>query len=209
MWGYIWSSGRSSGSRSGGDNDPERERRVRSDTARKRGAKRWTNRGLSPPPSFLVRETGEYDHRHGRTPSSAAGSSSSTSGAYSYVGSSSSSGVRLLPVKRQWSEESEESEDVEGELVPVKEEVEELGRRGVVGSEDFVADVDAVAAAIAERSVREEAERRRHDEKIEDLEWRQAVEANHAAKAKDDEWRRICEEQRAVYIDLCSSGEED
>ncbi|KAE8810548.1 CDPK-related protein kinase [Hordeum vulgare] len=63
--------------------------------------------------------------------------------------------------------------------------------RGVVGPEDFVADVDAVAAAIAERSVREETERRRHDEKIEDLEWRQAVEANLAAKAKDDEWWRI------------------
>ncbi|KAE8791204.1 CDPK-related protein kinase [Hordeum vulgare] len=209
MWGRIWSSGRGSGSRSGDGNDPERERRVRSDAATKRGAKRWTNRGLSPLPSFLVRETEEYDHLHGRTPSSAAGSSSSTPGAYSYAGSSSSSDARLLPMKRQWSEEPEETEDVEEELVPVKEEPKELGRRGVVGPEDFVADVDAVAAAIAERSLHEEAERRRHDEKIEDLEWRQAVEANLAAKAKDGEWRRIREEQRAMYIDLCSSGEED
>ncbi|KAE8809033.1 CDPK-related protein kinase [Hordeum vulgare] len=115
-------------------------------------------------------------------------------------------------MKRQWSEEPEEpkgSEDVEEELVPVKEEPEELGRRGVVGPEDFVADVDVVATAIADRSVREEAERRRHDEKIEDLEWRQAVEANLAAKAKDGEWRRIRDEQRAMYIILCSSGEED
>ncbi|KAE8771397.1 CDPK-related protein kinase [Hordeum vulgare] len=105
----------------------------------------------------------EYDRRHGRTPSSTVGSSSAARD-YSYARSSSSSGARLLPVKRQW---SEEPEDVE--FVPVKEEPEELGRRGVVGPEDFVADVDAVAAAIAERSVHEEAERRRHDEKIEDL----------------------------------------
>ncbi|KAE8784928.1 CDPK-related protein kinase [Hordeum vulgare] len=160
MWGSMWSSGRGSGSRSGGGNDPEQERRVRSDSARKRGAKRWTNRGLSPPPSFLVRETEDYDRRHGRTPSS-------TARAYSYAGSSSSSGARLLPVRRQWSEEPDEPKDVE--FVPVKEEPAELGRRGVVGPEDFVADVYAVAAAIAEHSMHEEAERRRYDEKIEDL----------------------------------------
>ncbi|KAE8777254.1 CDPK-related protein kinase [Hordeum vulgare] len=100
MWGRMWSFGRGSGSRSSGGNDPERERRVRSDAARKRGMKRWTNRGLSPPPSFLVRKTEEYDRPHGRTPSSAAGSSSAAR-AYSYAGSSSSSGTRLLPVKRQ------------------------------------------------------------------------------------------------------------
>ncbi|KAE8772713.1 CDPK-related protein kinase [Hordeum vulgare] len=147
----MWSSGRGSGSRSGGGSDPERERRVQSDAARKRGARRWTNRGMSPPASFLVRKTEEYDRRH-----VAAGSS--------YAGSSSSS-ARPLPVKRQWSEEPED-------VVAVKEEPEELGFRGVVGSEDFVADVDAVAAVIAERSLHEEAERRRHDEEIEDLQWR-------------------------------------
>ncbi|KAE8784627.1 CDPK-related protein kinase [Hordeum vulgare] len=132
----MWSSERGSGSRSGGGNGPERERRVRSDAARKRGAKRWTNRGLSSPPSFLIRETEEYDRRHGRAPPSAPGSS--------YAGSSFSSG--LLLVKRQWSEEPED-------VVAVKEEPEELGRRGVVGPEDFVTDVGAVAAAIAERSL--------------------------------------------------------
>ncbi|KAE8784509.1 CDPK-related protein kinase [Hordeum vulgare] len=145
----------------------------------------------------------EYDRRHGRTTSSAAGSSSAAR-AYSYAGSSSSSGAHLLPMSRQW---SEEPEDVE--FVPVKEEPEELGRRGVVGPEDFVADVDAIAAAIAERSVHEEAEHRHYDEKIEDLQWRQAVKANLVAKAKDDKWRRIRKEQRAMYFDLCSSGEED
>ncbi|KAE8792712.1 ABC transporter B family member 25 [Hordeum vulgare] len=188
----MWSSRRGSGSRSDGGSDPKRERRVRSDAARKRGARRWTNRGMSPPASFLVRETEEYDCRHGS--SSVAGSS--------YAGSSSSSGARPLPVKRQWSEEPEE-------VIVVKKEPEELGRRRVIGLEDFVADVDAVEAAIAERSLHDEAERRRHDEEIEDLQLRQAVEANLAAKAKDEEWRRIREEQRTMYIDLCSSGEED
>ncbi|KAE8818464.1 ABC transporter B family member 25 [Hordeum vulgare] len=163
----MWSSGHGSGSRSGGGSDPDRERRVRSNAARKRGARRWTNRGMSPLASFLVREMEEYNRRHGS--SSAAGSS--------YAGSSSSSGARPLPVKRQWSEEPED-------VIAVKEE---LGRRGVVGPEDFVADVDVVASAIAERSLHEEAKRRRHDEEIEDLKCQQAVEANLAAKAKDDE----------------------
>ncbi|KAE8779597.1 CDPK-related protein kinase [Hordeum vulgare] len=140
----MWSSGRGSDDES----DPEREQRVRSDVARKRGARRWTNRGMSPTASFLVRETEEYDRRH-----VAAGSS--------YADSSSSSAC-LLPVKRQWSEEPEDA-------VAVKEEPEELGRRRVVGPEDFVADVDAVAAVIAECSLHEEAEHRRHDEEIEDL----------------------------------------
>ena len=97
-------------------------------------------------------------------------------------------------MKREWSEEPEEPKDFE--FVPVKEEPEELGRRGVVEPEDFVADADAVAASIAERSVREEAERRRHHEELKDLEFRQAVAANLAAKEKDDEWRRIREEQK-------------
>ncbi|KAE8817719.1 CDPK-related protein kinase [Hordeum vulgare] len=157
----MWSSRRSSGSRSGGRSDPERERRVRSDAAWKRGARRWTNRDISPPMSFLIRETEEYDRLHGS----------------SYAGSSSCSGARPLPVKKQWPEEPED-------VVAVKEEPEELGRRRVVGPEDFVADVDAVAAAIAERSLHEEAEHRCHDEEIEDLQLRQAVEANLVASAR-------------------------
>ncbi|KAE8776780.1 CDPK-related protein kinase [Hordeum vulgare] len=174
----MWSSGRGSG----GGSDPERERRVRSDAARKRGARRWTNRNISSPASFRVRETEEYDRRQ--------------------VATGSSSGSPLLAVKRQWSEEPED-------VVAVKEEPEELNRRGVVGPKDFVVDVKAVAATIAERSLHEEAERRRHDEEIEDLQWRQAVEANITAKEKDDEWRRIREEEKAMCIDLGSSDEED
>ncbi|KAE8796714.1 Jasmonate O-methyltransferase [Hordeum vulgare] len=177
----MWSSGRDPG----GGSEPEHKWRVCLDAARKRGSRRWTNRGILPPASFRRSKTEEYDRRR----------------------ASSSSGSGLLPVKREWSEDEEEPEER-----AVKEEPEEpasLGRRGVVGPEDYGADVDAVAAAIAERSVREEAECRCHAEELEDLEWRQAVAANLAAKKKHEEWHRIREEQTAKYIDLCSSGEED
>ena len=204
MWGRMWSSGRGSGSRSGRERDPERERRVRSDGARKRGARKWTNHGMSPPASFNRRETEEYDRRR----------ASFSSARSSYAGSSSSSGAGFLPVKREWSDEEEEEPEPPASFpfAPVKEEPEEpapLGRRGVVGPEDYVADFDAVAAAIAERSVREEEERRRHAEELEALEWRQAVADNVAANEKAEEWRRIRAEQAAKYVDLCSSGEED
>ncbi|KAE8817184.1 CDPK-related protein kinase [Hordeum vulgare] len=203
MWGRMWSSGSGSGNRSDGGSDPEREWRVRSNATRKRGARRWINRGMSPPSSFRRSETEEYDRRR----------TSFSSARCSYAGSSSSSGTGLLLMKREWSEDEEEPEEPdEFDFVPIKEEPEEpasLGRRGVVVPEDYVADVDAVASAIAERSVREEAERRRHAEELEVLEWRQAVVANLAAKEKYDEWRRIREEQRAKYIDLCNSDEED
>ena len=133
----------------GGGRDPERERRVRSDGARKRGARKWTKRDLSPPVSFQRSETEEYDRRR----------ASFSTARSSYAGSS-SSGAGLLPVKREWSEDEEEPEEPdEFALVPVKEEPEEpapLGRRGVVGPEDYVAAVNAIAAAIAERSVRED-----------------------------------------------------
>ncbi|KAE8815178.1 CDPK-related protein kinase [Hordeum vulgare] len=173
----MWSSGRGSGSRSSGGSDPERERRVRSDGARKRGARRWTNRGMSLSASCRRSETEEYDRQR-----------VSSSARCSYPGSSSSSRAGLLPVKREWSEDEEEPEESdEFDFVPVKEEPEEpvpLGRRGVVGPEDYV---DAVAAAITERSVREEVSRRRHAEELEDLEWREAVAANLAAKEKYEE----------------------
>ena len=187
----------SSGCRFGGERDPERERRVRSDGARKRGARKWTNHGMSPPASFNRRETEEYDRRR----------ASFSSARSSYAGSSSSSGAGLLPVKREWSEDEEEPDAFA--FVPVKEEPAPLGCRGVIGPEDYIADVDAVAAAIAERSVREEEERRRHAEELEALEWRQAVADNVATNEKAEEWRRIRAEQAAKYVDLCSSGEED
>ena len=67
----------------------------------RRGARKWTNRGLSPPASFQRSETTEYDHRR----------ASFSSTRSSYVGSSSSSGAGLLPVKREWSEDEEEPEE--------------------------------------------------------------------------------------------------
>ncbi|XBI47249.1 hypothetical protein VPH35_111247 [Triticum aestivum] len=96
----MWSSGRGSGSRSGRERDPERERRVRSNGARKRGVRKWTNRGLSSPASFDHRETVEYDRQH----------ASFSTARSSYAGSSSSYAAGFLPVKRLWSNEEEEPE---------------------------------------------------------------------------------------------------
>ena len=205
MWGRTWSSERGSGSRFGRERDPERERRVRADGAMKCSARRWTNHGMSPPVSFNRRETEEYDCRR----------ASFSSARSSYAGSSSSSGAGFLPVKREWSNDEEEAEEPASfAFVPVKEEPKEpapLGRRRVIGPEDYIADVNAVVAAIAEWSVREEEERqrRRHAEELEALEWQQAVADNVAADEKAQEWRRIRAEQAAKCVDLCSSGEED
>ena len=67
--------------------------------------------------------------------------------------SSSSVAAGFLLVKREWSDEEEEpAPPAPFAFVPVKEEPEEpapLGRRGVVGPEDYVTEFDAVAAAIA------------------------------------------------------------
>ncbi|KAE8770814.1 CDPK-related protein kinase [Hordeum vulgare] len=71
----------------------------------------------------------------------------------------------LLPVEREWADESEDRE-----LVALKQEPEEIARCGVIGPEDFVGDdVNAVATAIVERSLREEAERRRQEKELKDL----------------------------------------
>ncbi|KAE8791172.1 Jasmonate O-methyltransferase [Hordeum vulgare] len=158
---------------------------------------------MLPAVSFQRSETKEYDRRR----------ASFSSARCSYTGSSSASGEGLIPMKREWSEDEEEPEEPdEFDFVPIKEEPEEpapLSRRGVIGPEDYVADVDAIASAIAERSVRQEAKHRRHGEDLEDLEWRQTVAANIAAKEKYEEWHRIRKEHKAKYIDRSSSSEED
>ena len=87
-------------------------------------------------------------------------------------------------------DEEEPEEPDEFDFVPVEEEPEEpapLGRRGVIGPEDYVVDFDAVAVVVVERSVHEEEERRHHAEEFEALEWRQAVADNVAANEKAEE----------------------
>ncbi|KAE8785064.1 ABC transporter B family member 25 [Hordeum vulgare] len=115
------------------------------------------------------------------------------------------SDATLLPVKREWAVEPEDRH-----LVIVKQEPEEIARRGVVGPKDYVGDeVDMVAAAIGEWSLHEEAKRRHHDEELEDLLFKQAGAANLVVKDKDDERWRIREEKREKFIDLVSSHMED
>ena len=70
----MWRGGRSITRRGGGGNrdderkrratsDEERNKRVASDAGRKRGSRKWTNIGLTPPPAFFHREVEEYDRR--------------------------------------------------------------------------------------------------------------------------------------------------
>ncbi|KAE8815331.1 hypothetical protein D1007_07297 [Hordeum vulgare] len=82
----------SSGSRR--NDDPERARRVRSDAARKRAARRYTQWGLTPPSSLLRRETEEYDRARGRLFSDSS----------SFEASSSCSSSSLPLVKRKLEE---------------------------------------------------------------------------------------------------------
>ncbi|KAE8804891.1 hypothetical protein D1007_19132 [Hordeum vulgare] len=95
----------SSGSRR--DYDPERARRVRSDAARKRAARRYTRWGLTPPSSLLRRETEEYDRARGRL---FAGTSS--------IASSSRSSSSVPPVKRELEELPSVKMEPETEAVP-------------------------------------------------------------------------------------------
>ncbi|KAE8793801.1 hypothetical protein D1007_31545 [Hordeum vulgare] len=70
--------------------DPERARCVRSDAARKRAARRYTQWGQTSPPSLLRRETKEYDRVRGRLFSRS-----------SFEAPSSRSCSSLPPVKRE------------------------------------------------------------------------------------------------------------
>ncbi|KAE8811733.1 Alpha-1,4-glucan-protein synthase [Hordeum vulgare] len=114
----------SSGSRR--DDDPERARRVRSDAARKRAARRYTRWGLTPPSSLLRRKTEEYDRACGRLFS---GTSS--------IASSSRSSSSVPPVKRELEELPSVKMEPEAEAVP------ERRAGAVVGPEDFLPPAEA------------------------------------------------------------------
>ncbi|XBI07430.1 hypothetical protein VPH35_135336 [Triticum aestivum] len=102
----------------GSVDDAERRCRARSDAARKRGARRWLNRGSRPPPAFERRELAGFERelarrRHASSGSCAAGSSP--------AGASSS---RLTPVKREPEELGPRAVKLEADAPP---------RRGVIG----------------------------------------------------------------------------
>ncbi|XBJ11436.1 hypothetical protein VPH35_016133 [Triticum aestivum] len=107
---------------SSGD-DAERRRCARSDAARKRGARRWLNRGSRPPPAFERRELVEFERELARRRYASSGSSA--------VGSSSAgaSSSRLTPVKREPEELGQLAVKLEAAVPP---------RRGVIGPEDYL-----------------------------------------------------------------------
>ena len=121
MWRGMWLPGRGVG---GGD-DSKRRRCVVSDGARKRFARRYTNHGLSPPPSLLRHEMEEYDRRQALL---RRGLSFRSTASSSFAGASSSR-TPLTLVKR-------EPEDLL-RLRVAKEPEAESERRGVIGPEDY------------------------------------------------------------------------
>lgn len=185
MWRGMRSAGRSAGS----DDDEERKRCVAADAARKRSARRYTNRGLELPASLLRRETEEYDRRQARL--SGAGSSRTP----------------LPPVKR-------EAEELPP-LRAVKREPEaERPRAGVVGPEDYLppSEADAIEAAILARSAREEeevAQRRRRDEEINEVLYEQGLARAREFDEKMEAWRREADAQDSMFFDLTSDDDDE
>ncbi|KAE8773780.1 putative atp-dependent helicase [Hordeum vulgare] len=123
------------------NDDPERARRVRSDAARKRAARRYTQWGMTQPPSLLRREKEEYDRARDRLFSDSSSEASSSRSS-------------LPPVKRE-----------REELLPVKmePEAEAVPQRpagGVVGPEDFLppTEADSLLPALLARSAWEAKE---------------------------------------------------
>ncbi|KAE8796405.1 Alpha-1,4-glucan-protein synthase [Hordeum vulgare] len=136
------------------NDDPERARCVRSDDARKRAVRRYTQWGQTPPPSLLRRETEEYDRARGRL-----------FYGNSFEASSSRSCSSLPPVKRELEELPSVKMEPEVEAVP------ERRARAVFGPEDFLppAEADSLLPVLLARSAREAEEdqqRRRREEEI-------------------------------------------
>ncbi|KAE8814142.1 Alpha-1,4-glucan-protein synthase [Hordeum vulgare] len=143
------------------NDDLERARRVRSDVAQKRAARRYTQWGMTPPPSLLHCETDEYDCGRGRLFS---GSSCEAS----------SSRSSLPLVKREREELLSVKMELEAEAVPQRP----VG--GVVGPEDFLPSEEAdsllpVLLARSAREAEEDQQRRRREEEIDTVLYEQGV----------------------------------
>ncbi|KAE8781421.1 hypothetical protein D1007_45280 [Hordeum vulgare] len=130
------------------DDDPERARCVRSDIARKRAARRYTQWDRTR----RRRETEEYDRARGRLFSGS-----------SFEASSSRSCSFVPPVKRELEELPSVKMEPEAEAMPERR----VG--AVVGPEDFLPPAEAdsllpVLLARSAREVEEDQQRRRREE---------------------------------------------
>ncbi|KAE8807056.1 putative atp-dependent helicase [Hordeum vulgare] len=179
------------------NDDPERAHCVRSDAARKRAARRYTQWGQAPPPSLLRRETEEYDRARGRLFSG-----------NSFEASSSRSCSSLPPVKRELEELPSVKMEPEAEAVP------ERHAGAVVGPEDFLPPAEAesllpVLLARSARETKEDQQRRRRQEEIDTMLYEQGVASALAFGHKVEEWRREATAQERIYIELSSSDDND
>ncbi|KAE8773499.1 putative atp-dependent helicase [Hordeum vulgare] len=176
------------------NDDPERARRVRSDVARKRAARRYTRWGLTPPSSLLRRETEESDRARGRL--------FSDSG--SIEASSSRSSSSVPPVKRELKELPSVKMEPEAEAVP---------ERPSILAKDFLppAEADSLLPVLLARSAREAEEdqqRRRREEEIDTVLYEQGV-ASAIAFGHKVEWRREATTQKRIYVELSSDENDD
>ncbi|KAE8789961.1 putative atp-dependent helicase [Hordeum vulgare] len=174
---------------------PERARCIRSDAARKRTVRRYTQWGQMAPPSLLCRETEEYDRARGRLFSGS-----------SFEASSSCS--PLPPVKRELQELPSVKTEPEVEVVP------ERRAGAVVGPEDFLppTEADSLLPVLLARSVQEAGEdqqRRRREEEIDTMLYKQGVASALAFGHKVEEWRREATAQERIYIELSSDDDDD
>ncbi|KAE8787297.1 putative atp-dependent helicase [Hordeum vulgare] len=179
------------------NDDPERVRCVRSDTARKRAARRYTQWGQTPPTSLLRRETEEYDRARGRLFSGS-----------SFEASSSRSCSSIPPVKRELEELPSMKMEPEAEAVP------ERRAGAVVGPEDFLPPAEAdsllpLLLAQSAREAKEDKQRRRREEEIDTMLYEQGVASPLAFSHKVEEWRREATAQERIYIELFSDNDDD
>ena len=175
--------------------EAERRRRARSDAARKRGARRWLNRGSRPPSAFDDRELEDFDRELARRRHASSGNWSTGNS------STCASSSRLIPVKRE----------PEEELSPRAVEPDAPPRRGVIGPEDYLppGQEELLERVVLERSAREQEEmeeRIRRELEYERLFLETGLTASQAHASKEADLRVMKAEQAKLYIDLDSDS---
>ena len=178
--------------------EAEHRRRARSDTARKRGARRWLNQGARPPPAFDRRELDEFELERARRRRASSGNWSAGSSSGHWSAGSSSAGAsssRLIPVKR-------EPEEAVPDAPP---------HRGVIRPEDYLppGQEELLERVVLERSARDQEEM---EERIRrELEYERffldlGLAASQAHASKEADLRVMKEEQAKLFVDLDSDS---
>ncbi|KAM3276919.1 hypothetical protein ACQJBY_044998 [Aegilops geniculata] len=179
--------------------EAERRRRARSDAARKRGARRWLNKGARPPPAFNRRELEEFELERARRRRASSGNwSAGSSSGHGSAGCSSAgaSSSRLVSVKR-------EPEEAVPDAPP---------RRGVIGPEDYLptGQEELLERVVLEWSARdqEELEKRiRRELEYKRLFLETGLTASQAHASKEADLRVMKVELAKLYVEVDSNSD--